>query len=412
MRFVFFSMNDFTRQGGGTIRIQGILNELTDLGHEVVFVSNLKKESSSTLFHPNIQHHDIGFKFTQKDKRIFQALIGLFPVSFVNIFYSSFLKRLQQVASACFGEEPVYFCEYLDNSIGYWLKKNKLISGYINDLHGVATLEFDFQYKAAKGVLEKAKFYAKYRVSDRLDLKVCNASQGLIFASRAMEDFFIKQYPGIASGKNYILPYVLGSGAGEEKVDQELRNTLVEQYAIQDNERIVLFAGAFKKTGGVPDLIDAFAGMPKGNTRLMLVGDGPTMQESRDLVKKLDIEDRVIFVGRTPYHHLRTYQDLADIIVCPDKQNMYSELIIHVKYLDALISGKLVINGSFKSVMEVNQDDRLSVSFVPSDVQNLSAKMTYCLEHFDILKEKYKDNVSYVSEHLTYRSKVWVLEKR
>src|SRR5690606_38812740 len=230
-----------------------------------------------------------------------------------------------------------------------------------------------------------------------------NGAESLIFASRTMEDFFVKQYPRVATKHNYILPYVLSSGACEEKVDQKLRQELVERYGIQEGERVILFAGAFKKTGGVPDLIEAFAKLPKEQrVRLILVGDGPTMQESRDLVKKLSIEDRVIFVGRTPYQHLRTYQDLADIIVCPDKQNMYSELIIHVKYLDVLVSGKLVINGSFKSVMEINSGDRLSLSFVPSDVESLARSMSYGLANHTALKERYKNNVTYVCTHLTY----------
>src|SRR5690606_2051791 len=172
-----------------------------------------------------------------------------------NSKYKKFLRRLRQLAKEVFKDEPVYFCEYLDNSIGYWLKENKLIAGYINDLHGVATLEFDFQYRMAKQLAEKLKFYAKYWVSDRLDRKVCNAAQGLIFASRTMEDFFVKQYPQVAKKQNYILPYVLGSNACREKVDRELHQELVERYSIQDGERIILFAGAFKKTGGVPDLI-------------------------------------------------------------------------------------------------------------------------------------------------------------
>jgi glycosyltransferase involved in cell wall biosynthesis len=285
-----------------------------------------------------------------------------------------------------------------------------MIQEYINDLHGVATLEFKFQAQHATSVKEKIKFYTKYKVSDWLDSKVCNAAHGLIFASKAMEEYFIAQYPKVKDKRNYIVPYVLSSGSISDTVDSELKQKLIQKYNRRPEEKIIFFAGAFKKTGGVPDLISAFNALVNNyDARLLIVGDGPTMNECLALVKENKLEDKVIFLGRIPYHHLRTYQDLADVIVCPDKQNVYSELIVHVKYLDSLMSGKVVINGSFKSVQEVNPDERLSVNFKPSDVASLTQAISYSLDNYDELLVRYKNNVSYVSKQLTYASQVEVL---
>jgi glycosyltransferase involved in cell wall biosynthesis len=135
------------------------------------------------------------------------------------------------------------------------------------------------------------------------------------------------------------------------------------------------------------------------------------MLECLSIIKEKQIEDKVVFIGRIPYHQLRTYQDLSDIIVCPDKQNVYSELIVHVKYLDALMSGKLVINGSFKSVKEINVDEFLSLNFIPSDIESLRNVLHYAFEHFEHLKEKYKNVQVFTRDNLTYISHVTVLEK-
>ena len=133
------------------------------------------------------------------------------------------------------------------------------------------------------------------------------------------------------------------------------------------------------------------------------------MNECLSIVKEKNLSDKVIFIGRIPYDHLRTYQDLATIIVCPDKQNVYSELIIHVKYLNALISGKIVVNGSFKSVKEVNFNESLSINFRPSDVESLSASLKYCIDNLDKLKDKYCNNKKYAEDNLTYSSHIKVL---
>lgn len=408
MRFVFFAMNDFSHEGGGTIRMQGIMNELSKKGHDVIFISNTKKYH---LFENTIQHVFIDFIFSRSDKRIFQGLLGIVPMSIIKIKYSKLFIRLRQIVKDRFDKEPIFFFEYLDNSIGYCLKSQGIIEDYINDLHGVATLEFKFQANHAKSLKDKLKFYSKYFISNLLDKKVFNSAKGLIFASKAMRDFFCNQYPKVNKKQNYIIPYVLSSDAILDKVDFELKSELLTKFNIKTDEKIIFFAGAFKKTGGVPDLILAFAKIVNNyNARLLIVGDGPTMGECISIVREKNIGDKVVFIGRIPYSHLRTYQDIADIIVCPDKQNVYSELIIHVKYLDALISGKIVINGSFKSVEEVNVNESLSINFKPSDIGSLTNAIQFAIENFDGLNKKFKNNKEYTTINLTYSSHVSILE--
>jgi glycosyltransferase involved in cell wall biosynthesis len=407
MRHIFFSMNDFTHEGGGTIRMQGIMNELSKKGQEVIFISNTKKQH---LFENNIQHVFIDFPFSRTDKRFFQALLGIIPMFLIRISYAKLFNRLSEIFKEKFDDEPIYFFEYLDNSIGYCLQSQNIIKEYINDLHGVATLEFKFQADHSKSIKDKIKFYAKYYISNLLDKKVFNNAKSILFASQAMQDFFYQKYPKLKLKNNYILPYVLSSDAISFEVDSKLKKELEIKYKIQTKEKIILFAGAFKKTGGVSDLILAFSKIVSFyKTRLIIIGDGPTMNECLSIVKEKNLSDKVIFIGRIPYDHLRTYQDLATIIVCPDKQNVYSELIIHVKYLNALISGKIVVNGSFKSVKEVNFNESLSINFRPSDVESLSASLKYCIDNLDKLKDKYCNNKKYAEDNLTYSSHIKVL---
>lgn len=409
MRFIFFAISDFANEGGGTIRIQGILNELSKKGHEVILISNTKKKQ---LFHENVKHEFIDCTFTKTDKRIFQFLLGVFPYWIVNLKFGKLLSKSKRLFKNKYPNQKIYFCEYLDNSIGYWLYKNNIIANYINDLHGVATLEFKFQADTAKGFFQKIKFFTQYKVSDWLDNKVFSNAYALIFASKAMEDYYTDRYPVVKTKKNYILPYVLSPDAIDDKIDLNLQQKIITKYNVKKEDKVIFFGGAFKKTGGVSDLIEAFhiVKQKNKNSRLFLLGDGPMMQQCLDLVAKLKLQDSVVFIGRTPYQQLRTYQSMADVIVCPDKQNVYSELIVHVKYLDALISGKTVINGSFKSVQEINKDEFLSINFIPSNVESLANSISFVLENKAMLEEKYKNSKKYTAENLTYSQFVSVLE--
>ena len=262
-----------------------------------------------------------------------------------------------------------------------------------------------------KSLRHKITFYLKYINSILLDKKVFNEASGLIFASKAMEDFLTEKYPSLLTKKNYILPYLLSSNSHEEYLNHSLKSQLIEKHSIKKTDIIILFSGVFKRTGGVPDLIEAFNKVVSDfkSAKLMLIGDGYTFKECKELVSKYDLQKKVIFIGRTSYNDLSTFQYLADIIVCPDKQNIYSELIIHVKYLDALMSGKVVINGSFKSVLEINKNDTLSLSFSPSNIDSLANTLARSIKDYKVLSAKYKNNKVFASKYLTYKSNVEVL---
>ena len=75
-----------------------------------------------------------------------------------------------------------------------------------------------------------------------------------------------------------------------------------------------------------------------------------------------------------------------------------------------MISGKIVINGSFKSVKEVNVNEFLSIDFKPSSIESLAKSIQFGIENFDFLKEKYKNNISFTSKELSYKSHVSILE--
>lgn len=402
--FVFFSGNDFVKDGGGTIRMLGIMNELAEKGHPVTFISNTTRLE---LFHPSIKHIYVNFLITSGAKRTMQSVIGFVSPFVLNWMYRSLYRRLKYLFIP-YKNSTVYFFEYLDNSIGYWLYRNGLIAGYINDLHGVAVLEFSYQYRTAGFGRKKMVLYAKYLGAKFLDHKVFKEARGLIYASRAMQNYYWQSIPITRTRKSYVLPYVLDKKQLNTDVDFNLQRNLRERFNITGTDKVIFFAGVFKKTGGVPDLIQAVSMLNNKNIKLILVGDGLTYNQCKELIQSLGMSN-VYLVGRVPYTDLRTYQSLANVIVCPDRDNVFSQMIIHVKYLDALISRKIVINGAFESVKEINEDEKLSLMFIPSNVESLSKTIQKALDEENILLKKYQNNIGYITQNLTYSNAINVL---
>lgn len=399
--FIFLTMNDFTKDGGGSVRIYGIVNALAENGCEVALVSNTLYPDK---FHPAVRHVDIKRTISKKDKKIIQGLVSWFPGWVAALIYRKLLRRLSECME---GVDTVYSFEYLDNTLAYLLKSQGYISHYVNDTHGMAVLEFDAQFKAAANPIRKLKFMLKRVSAKRLDRKVFGGAQGVIYGSREMQQYFESQMiRGSIKPEAIVIPFVFG-GDTSNHPDPDRKNRLQTEHNISADDFVFMFAGSYKITSGVDNLIDAFVAIrvDHRNAKLILIGNtGPLWASCRELARKSQLGDSVVFVDRIDYKELTAYQQLADVIVCPDRANAFSDYIVHVKYFDALWSAKPVINGRFASLELINQGDRLSVSFDPADPSDLLRAMRHTLNNYSQLAEKYRLNRDHVMQNFTYRS--------
>lgn len=394
---VFFTFNDFSIDGGGRIRIYGILNALAKQNkYKIILISNAKDKNK---FDNNIKHIYLDANMNSFQKKLFQFSIAVFP-NFINkMLFKKLLLKFEENVPENYKSNIIFF-EYLDNTFGYFLKKNKIINNYINDIHGIAPLEF--YYNKSKGI----KFIynrIRYIIAEILDRKLMADAYKIISVSNAMKNYFLKKYKFLNNEKILVVRDGVSKDFCSQKIDEDLLEELKKKYK-NDNKKIIFFAGNFKDLGGVLDLVYAFLNLLniRNDIKLILIGKGEHFDKIQKIVKKLRLDDKIILLGIVPYNKLKTYQQLADVIVCPDKKHPYSELIIHIKYFDSLASGKVVINGNFKSVKEINKNERLSVDFEPSNIEDLSNKINLVLNDIKFFEEKYKDNPKIVCNEFTY----------
>lgn len=385
--YVFFTLNDFTKDGGETVRIRGIANALAAQKQDVKMVSNMtNKDGFSTA----IELIELGYSMNKRQKRVFQFLVSVLPFFILRLFYYRLYKHCNDVLenNDLTGQE-VIFCGYLDNSIGYFLKRSGASIKVLNDIHGIGPIEF--KYKVSHNIFEKTYNQLRHWSACHLDRKVFGLADGFIFVSKAMQDYFSGLYPQIRDKKSYIVRDGVSTTLCRQKVDVALLKRLQKKYHLTEQDEVVFFAGNFKDLGGVIDLFEAFREVltKRDDVKMVLVGEGEHYRRVQKRIRTSGLEAKIILTGRVPYGHLKTYQQLADIIVCPDKKHLYSELIPHIKYYDALASGKIVINGDFASIREINKDETMSVSFKPSDIDDLAEKIIFCLKNRDLLDQKY-----------------------
>jgi glycosyltransferase involved in cell wall biosynthesis len=87
---------------------------------------------------------------------------------------------------------------------------------------------------------------------------------------------------------------------------------LREKYGFSQAKFVVLYVGYLIPLKRVHLLIESLPHLPD-HVELCIVGDGPLRTELENLAKKIDVEQRVKFLGTLPYHHIHEVFQMSDV---------------------------------------------------------------------------------------------------
>lgn len=103
------------------------------------------------------------------------------------------------------------------------------------------------------------------------------------------------------------------------------------------------------------------------NLKYLVVGEGDDLPRVRELVKKLSLENYVIFTGRVREEELVDYYNLADVFVMPSKCEGFG-----IVFLEALACGIPVIAGNKDASRETLLNGRLGQLIDPDSIKEIS----------------------------------------
>ncbi|MBP1969590.1 N-acetyl-alpha-D-glucosaminyl L-malate synthase BshA [Virgibacillus natechei] len=91
-----------------------------------------------------------------------------------------------------------------------------------------------------------------------------------------------------------------------------------QQYGINPDEKVIIHISNFRKVKRTEDVIQTFYMINKQiNSKLLLVGDGPDYSAANELVNKLGIANRVLFLGKQ--------KNISDLLSIADLKLLLSE---------------------------------------------------------------------------------------
>ncbi|MGY8868042.1 MAG: glycosyltransferase, partial [Methylophagaceae bacterium] len=120
--------------------------------------------------------------------------------------------------------------------------------------------------------------------------------------------------------------------------------SLIKELGFEDKV-VIGYIGSFVKYEGLDLLLEACAILKEKHGdifRLLLVGDGDTMQQLRRTTQFLQLEDQVVFTGRVSHDKVQNYYSLIDIAPLPRKGLRVCELVSPLKPFEAMGSGKVL----------------------------------------------------------------------
>ncbi|MCP9200442.1 N-acetyl-alpha-D-glucosaminyl L-malate synthase BshA [Gramella sp. GC03-9] len=117
-----------------------------------------------------------------------------------------------------------------------------------------------------------------------------------------------------------------------------------------EDEKIITHVSNFRKVKRIEDVVNIFYRIQKEvKARLMMVGEGPEREVAEQLVKELNIRDRVLFLGQS--NEIDKILCFSDLFLLPSETESFG-----LAALEAMVHSVPVISSNTGGLPEVNVD--------------------------------------------------------
>jgi glycosyltransferase involved in cell wall biosynthesis len=160
---------------------------------------------------------------------------------------------------------------------------------------------------------------------------------------------------------------------------------------------VLLYIGRLIRRKGITELLSAWTNLPHtcvGPASLLLVGDGPDMQQYVDYCANHRLSN-VRFAGRVEYDRLPLYYAAADAFVIPTLEDNWSLVVP-----EAMACGLPILCSKYNGCWpELVREGINGWVFDPLDVNSTTAVLTQAIQNCDRLETMGRVSRQIVSAH-------------
>ncbi|MBR3228572.1 MAG: RecX family transcriptional regulator, partial [Erysipelotrichaceae bacterium] len=133
-----------------------------------------------------------------------------------------------------------------------------------------------------------------------------------------------------------------------QNVDREAARSIRERYIRNEGEKLLVFVGRIAEEKSIDKIIRAFRRVKESDlkVRLLIVGDGPSLEDLRNLTAEYGLEEYIFFAGKKPFAEVPSYYHAADGFISASTSETQG-----MTYIEALASG-LVVLANYDKVLD------------------------------------------------------------
>lgn len=121
--------------------------------------------------------------------------------------------------------------------------------------------------------------------------------------------------------------HVVYNFINEKEYFRKENNNLRTDYGITDDEKVIIHISNFRKVKRIQDIIYMFKEVQKEvKSKLILVGDGPVYTEMVNLVKQLNLEEKVLFLGKQK--NISTLLSISDLKILLSQKESFGLVLL------------------------------------------------------------------------------------
>ena len=219
-------------------------------------------------------------------------------------------------------------------------------------VHTYHTMYEEYIYYITKGYFDGAS----KKLVEYLTLFLCDKTvEELIVPTKKTYDLFKEKYK--VKRDVHIIPSGIDvTRFYKENVDLLSIKSLKKELNIKKDDFVILFVGRIAKEKSIDFLIKNLKTILKKvpKARMIIVGDGPDMNELALLVRENKLDKHVTFTGKVSWSEIPKYYQLANVFVTASKTETQGLTVI-----EAMAAEKPVVaikDESFELVMKDKQD--------------------------------------------------------
>lgn len=184
---------------------------------------------------------------------------------------------------------------------------------------------------------------------------------------------------------------------------RKLKPSTKQELGIPQNKKVIVLQGAgINIDRGAEEAVDAMQYVT--DAVLMIVGSGDVITLLHQMVKKLNLTEKVIFVGKVPFEKLLQYTHHADLGLTLDKDtNINYRYSLPNKLFDYIHAGVPVLASELVEIKKIIDEYKVGDCIQSHDPKHIAEKINSILNNETQLQD-WKKNCKIAAENLNWEN--------